>query len=643
MNLSSILISGFKSFKQRDPKKDKMPFLVDEKITVLIGANDHGKTNVLEAIRRLNDDALITEDDRNWDLPEDAQPRLEWHFTLSHEELSQLKEATPATQKPEIPVATEPISAGDFPPSTTVDANILVPAECLPVSGKANTITYFREGIGTSVGVLSTPFEIERKYEAQLLAMRPRVELFSIPPGNNVVDEIKKEHIEDVNYKDHEFIKGLFVTADIWDMRMELFGNTDKSGKKIEVASEKLTTAMQEKWAQNDGSNWKLTQSGDGIDILKLRIQDKAVDAIDVPPSRKSSGFRTFFLLSMMITARIHDSIEKPHIFLFDEPGTYLHPRAQIDLQRSFEKRADDAQIVYTTHSLFLVSKNYPKRNRVISKSKEGTRVDQKPFMSNWKSVRDSLGIIMSNNFLIADKSILFEGPSDQFYLYNAIRKLKSDEVDIDLNDFSTVDGGDSENYLAMAKVLMEEGRSMLCITDGDKAGERILESVAKVQKDEIEKRKARIKKYPEEASGSNPSVFPMQLAQGKSVEDIFADKTLLLKAIKNVADNLLHLEIRELDEGVQIEQRIEAIRSASGKTLGAIIDEETAKWFKPDSGKAKESLSKLSIALEYDHLAHEEDYAVTANAKRVVLEIKRILDLKGEKSEETGALKELD
>ena len=116
-----------------------------------------------------------------------------------------------------------------------------------------------------------------------------------------------------------------------------------------------------------------------------------------------------------------------------------------------------------------------------------------------------------------------------------------------------------------------------------------------------------------------------------------------VLKAIKNVADNLLHLEIRELDEGVQIEQRIEAIRSASGKTLGAIIDEETAKWFKPDSGKAKESLSKLSIALEYDHLAHEEDYAVTANAKRVVLEIKRILDLKGEKSEETGALKELD
>lgn len=322
MYLSSIFISGFRSFKQRDPAKDKMPFLMDEKITVLIGANDHGKTNVLEAIRRLNDDAPITDDDKNWDLEDGQQPRLEWHFVLSDAELEELKAATPATPKPTVAPATEPVGEGDFPPAEVVEASALAPVECLPVSEKPNTIVYFREGAGTSLGVLSAPFEIEKKYEAQLLAMRPRVELFSIPPGNNVVDEIKKEQLDDASDKDHEFIKGLFITADIWDMRNQLFGDTEQSAKKIEIASDRLTKVMQEKWAQNDGSLWKLRQSGESVDILKLRLQDNAVESVDVPPSRKSSGFRTFFLLSMMITARIHDSKDQPHIFLFDEPGT---------------------------------------------------------------------------------------------------------------------------------------------------------------------------------------------------------------------------------------------------------------------------------------------------------------------------------
>lgn len=462
--------------------------------------------------------------------------------------------------------------------------------------------------------------------------------MFVVPPGNNVVDQIRKEQLDNVSDKDHELIKGLFITADIWEMRDQLFGDTEQSGKKIEKASEQLTKVMQEKWAQNDGSIWKLKQSGASVDVLKLRLQDNAVSAVDVPPSRKSSGFRTFFLLSMMITARIHDSKEQPHIFLFDEPGTYLHPRAQIDLQRSFEKRAEDAQLVYTTHSLFLVSKNYPERNRVVSKTKDGTKVDQKPFINNWKSVRSSLGIVMSNNFLIADKSILFEGPSDQFYLYNAIRKLKREGVDIDLNDFSTVDGGDSENYIAMAKVLIEEGRSILCIADGDSTGGEILKGVEIVRKNEVEKKTARLKTNPEEAQVPDPNIEQLQLDKGLSIEDVFADKKLLLKAIENVANNLVSLKIRTFIEGFEIKKGIHDIETASGKTLGAIINDESEKWF-----VGGDKISKLSIALEYDRLAHEEEYIVTKQAKSLVIKIKQILNLKGEKSAESGVLGEVE
>lgn len=636
MILSSIWISGFKSFKSKSHEKNDVPFIVDDKITVLIGANDHGKTNILEAIQRLNDDSPILDVDKNWDLPEGEIPRIEWQFTLSPEEIEALKVDTPSTPLPEVAPATTPLGEGEVPPAVVIKPEEL-PQECFDLSGSANTVIFARSGIETPVVVASTPFKIEKKYEKYLLDLRPRVELFEISPDIKVVDQIQKEQLENKEDKNHEFIKGLFISADIWDMRTQLFGDTERSSKQIEIASQKLTKVMQEKWAQNDGSLWKLKQSGTSIDILNLRLQENAVKAVDVPPSRKSSGFRTFFLLSMMITARIYDSREKPHIFLFDEPGTYLHPRAQIDLQRSFEKRADEAQIVYTTHSLFLVSKNYPKRNRVISKTVEGTKVDQKPFVSNWKSVRDSLGIVMSNNFLIADKSILFEGPSDQFYVYNALRKMKEGGVDIDLNDFSTVDGGDSENYLAMAKVLLEEGRSILCIADGDSGGKTILNGVSKVHDNEAEKKAVYAKSHRDEVLMPDPTVNYLQLPAGMSTEDVFADKNLLLEAIGNVASNLVMMKVRNFVDKFNIATGIATIKNSKGKTLGAIIDDETPKWFTD-----QKRLSKLSVALEYDRLAQEKDYTIPEIAKKVILEIKTTLNLKGEKSVEQGVFEEV-
>src|SRR3989304_9736093 len=99
MKLYKVTISGFLSVK------DSEQLLIDEKSTILIGANDHGKTNILEAIRCLNDDRPITEDDRNWDLATDAQPRIEWYFKPNQSDLDELNKI----QAPENPSeGTEP-------------------------------------------------------------------------------------------------------------------------------------------------------------------------------------------------------------------------------------------------------------------------------------------------------------------------------------------------------------------------------------------------------------------------------------------------------------------------------------------------------------------------------------------------------
>src|SRR6185437_9230882 len=170
-------------------------------------------------------------------------------------------------------------------------------------------------------------------------------------------------------------------------------------------ASEKLTNILNDQWNQGKNLKWIFDHTGTNGDTIRIQIQDPAIKGQYTRPSLRSSGFRTYFLLSMIVYARSQRTPTESHIYLFDEPGTYLHPSAQLDLQRTFEALADESQLIYTTHSIFLISKNYPARNRVVVKTASGTKIDQKPFTKNWKSVRQSLGILLSNNFLIAEKT----------------------------------------------------------------------------------------------------------------------------------------------------------------------------------------------------------------------------------------------
>jgi hypothetical protein len=43
--------------------------------------------------------------------------------------------------------------------------------------------------------------------------------------------------------------------------------------------------------------------------------------------------------------------------------------------------------------------------------------VDQKPYLRNWRAVRDSLGLILAGNFFIADTTLLVEGESDAKFI----------------------------------------------------------------------------------------------------------------------------------------------------------------------------------------------------------------------------------
>ena len=85
----------------------------------------------------------------------------------------------------------------------------------------------------------------------------------------------------------------------------------------------------------------------------------------------RSSGlqwFFSFYLVFVTENAGEHDNA----IILLDEPGHTLHPMAQKDLAVFFNSLAEKNQLIYTTHSPFLVDPMNITRTKVVYAGEDG-------------------------------------------------------------------------------------------------------------------------------------------------------------------------------------------------------------------------------------------------------------------------------
>ncbi len=83
MILSLVEMTDFRSIK------GTIKLDCDRKVTILLGSNDHGKTNILRAVEHLNDDAPITEEEANWDA--DGSATISFSFALTPTEKKEWK------------------------------------------------------------------------------------------------------------------------------------------------------------------------------------------------------------------------------------------------------------------------------------------------------------------------------------------------------------------------------------------------------------------------------------------------------------------------------------------------------------------------------------------------------------------------
>jgi hypothetical protein len=201
---------------------------------------------------------------------------------------------------------------------------------------------------------------------------------------------------------------------------------------------------------------------------------------------RERSRGLTYFL-SYFVQLRAHRSQEDfPEILLMDEPDAFLSSMGQQDLLRTLEDFVWPAgatshnQVVYVTHSPFLINKNAADRVRVLDKGsdEEGTRVVRDAAQNRYEPLRSALGTFVAETAFIGGANLMVEGLADQVLLAGISSLLRRGDHPprdlLDLNEVTIVPAGGADSLPYM--VYLARGRdavkpACVVLVDGDAQG----------------------------------------------------------------------------------------------------------------------------------------------------------------------------
>ena len=198
---------------------------------------------------------------------------------------------------------------------------------------------------------------------------------------------------------------------------------------KLESTGISITDKIFKFWKQNqeldvefdvrpDPSDEPPFDSGEN---LYIRIRNRR-HRVTVPFSQRSKGFIWFFSFiawfdSILKDAKAGESL----ILLLDEPGLSLHALAQKDFLDYIDDLAKRHQILYTTHSPFMVQSDRFFQARTVEDKKDlGTKVSDRVSSSDPATLfplQAAVGYTVAQNLFLAKKNLLVEGVADLAYL----------------------------------------------------------------------------------------------------------------------------------------------------------------------------------------------------------------------------------
>lgn len=204
----------------------------------------------------------------------------------------------------------------------------------------------------------------------------------------------------------------------------------DERKSELEAASNELTRQVFEYWTQNSNLSVEIDADKQTVSsgynqstvvrFLEVRVKDSR-HGFTGSFDQRSKGFQWFF--SFFAAFSEFEDRGNRVIVLLDEPAMSLHGKAQADFLRFINERLGArSQVVYTTHSPFMVEPNRVERVRIVEdQGPDSGSVVTEDVQSVGEDatfpLQAALGYDIAQNLLIGPDNLLLEGGSDDTYL----------------------------------------------------------------------------------------------------------------------------------------------------------------------------------------------------------------------------------
>lgn len=505
MELVKFRIKNYKSIV------DSGDCYFSKQMTVLAGKNESGKTSILEALEDFHEGKTIR--DTAKPIRGDGVPEVSITFNLAKDEINELLAAAGVEQVTTSDAAitlTKKYGVATYSIDPESRGNINLPNNYNETAKLAqDTYKKIESAIRKTPNALKTPKHEKQKlseFKNELVNFKTQVVAASDIP-DEVRSQIKEEAETLENSVDEYYAREKRVTAFVAELVKSqlpyfiLFSSfEDEFPQSIDFASlaandwakdleqvsdfriAKITsTNDQERRNHQESVNAEFTDKFKKFwtqDEIKLQIEKEGqkinfwIDegGTQYLPSQRSKGQQWYMSFYIKIVARLMDG--KPNVILIDEPGLYLHAKAQKDLLAVLLEHSSTYPVIFSTHSPYLITEETIENVRLVEKpsNKEGTKILGKIHAhatadkETLTPILTAIGLGMNDSITNLEQkdNVVVEGPEDVFYL-QAFKRLVDDRLATNF-----INGGGASNTGMIGAILEGWGANVSYLFDND-------------------------------------------------------------------------------------------------------------------------------------------------------------------------------
>ena len=490
----------------------------DPKCLVLVGINESGKSNILQALALLSRNAKFDDYDIRQVHPEEGYPddsHVEFYFEFDKEELDKLiKNFSDKTiVEPDSNIVLDngkPISVIELCKQYargTLLVDVLNKKSTFRHYSFENTFSVANDIVLTTKSASTYSVKTKRGEEYELdpdmilnlsdietklsqdlyhpltldelndslgeeirIIMenkRPDAIIWKYSESNLLPDKIDMTQFT-LNPDTCSVLHNMFKLAGITEITKEI-QNAQKRGQTgirnmLNRVATISTQHLRDVWKDYKSVKFELQQNGNHIDAS---IRD---EHNNFPMKFRSDGFKQFGSFLLMISARVKKGELENTLLLIDEPGVTLHPSGCQDLRDELINISKKNLVVYSTHSIFMIDKEKLDRHIIVKKKEEITFIE----VVNQSNIKDEEVVYNAlGHSIFADlkkQNIVFEGWRDKHLFEVAYGRVPRNynEIKDFFRDFGLcyVQGVKQIDFFTPLLALAD--RNCIIVTDSD-------------------------------------------------------------------------------------------------------------------------------------------------------------------------------